>query len=181
MPSNPKDFIRLQHILDAIDEIENYTFQVEFSDFQQNSMMIHASVRQLEIIGEAANHLSDELTSNYESVEWKQIIGLRNLLIHEYFGVDIAIVWNVIQFDLPHFKNEILFFIDTTWYQYNSLTDKLEKNELFNSNLFSSLRSLMFARISISFLPIEILQWDSLGFVLPACRSVMGGTCTPKF
>jgi uncharacterized protein with HEPN domain len=111
MPSNPKDLIRLQHILDAIDEIENYTFQVEFSDFQQNSMMIHASVRQLEIIGEAANHLSDELTNNYESVEWKQIIGLRNLLIHEYFGVDIAIVWNVIQFDLPHFKNEILAII----------------------------------------------------------------------
>ena len=61
MPSNPKDLIRLQHILDAIDEIEKYTLDVSFSDFEQNSMMLNASVRQLEIIGEASNHLSKEI------------------------------------------------------------------------------------------------------------------------
>ena len=111
MPSNPKDFIRLQHILDAIEEIEKYTLDISFSDFEQNSMMLHASVRQLEIIGEASNYLSKDIITNYQSVEWKQIIGFRNLLIHEYFGVDIAVVWNVIQFDLPHLKNEIITII----------------------------------------------------------------------
>lgn len=111
MPSNPKDLIRLQHILDAIEEIEKYTLEVSFSDFEQNSMMLHASVRQLEIIGEASNHLSNEIIATYQTVEWKQIIGFRNLLIHEYFGVDIAVVWNVIQFDLPHLKNEIITII----------------------------------------------------------------------
>ena len=108
MPSNSKDFIRLLHILDAIKEIEKYTSTVSFSDFEQNSMMLHATVRQLEIIGEASNHLSNEIITTYLTVEWKQIIGFRNLLIHEYFGVDIAVVWNIIQFDLPHLKNEII-------------------------------------------------------------------------
>ncbi len=111
MPNNPKDFIRLQHIFDAIEEVEKYTSDVSFSDFEQNSMMLHASVRQLEIIGEASNHLSKEIIATYQTVEWKQIIGFRNLLIHEYFGVDIAVVWNVIQFDLPHLKNEIIIII----------------------------------------------------------------------
>lgn len=111
MPSNPKELIRLQHILDAIDEIEKYTLDVSFSDFEQNSMMLNASVRQLEIIGEASNHLSKEIITIYQTVEWKQIIGFRNLLIHEYFGVDTAVVWNVIQFDLPHLKNEIIIVI----------------------------------------------------------------------
>jgi uncharacterized protein with HEPN domain len=111
MPSNPKDLIRLQHIFDAIEEIENYTSEVSFSDFEQNSMMLNASVRQLEIIGEASNHLSKEILETYQTIEWKQIIGFRNLLIHEYFGVDIAVVWNVIQFDLPQLKIELLIII----------------------------------------------------------------------
>uniref|UniRef100_UPI004049DF11 HepT-like ribonuclease domain-containing protein n=1 Tax=Flavobacterium sp. TaxID=239 RepID=UPI004049DF11 len=111
MQSNAKDLIRLQHIFDAILEIENYTLNVVYKDFENNSMMLHASVRQLEIIGEASNHLSIDLISNYRSVEWKQIIGFRNILIHEYFGVDKAVVWNVIQFDLTHLKNEITLII----------------------------------------------------------------------
>lgn len=111
MLSNPKNIIRLQHIFDAIVEIENYTSKADFSDFEKNSMMLHASVRQLEIIGEASNHLSKEILETYQTVEWKQIIGFRNLLIHEYFGVDITVVWNVIQFDLPHLKKEIIKII----------------------------------------------------------------------
>jgi uncharacterized protein with HEPN domain len=111
MLSNPKDIIRLQHIFDAILEIENYTSKADFSDFEKNSMMLHASVRQLEIIGEASNHLSKEILETYQTVEWKQIIGFRNLLIHEYFGVDITVVWNVIQFDLPHLKKEVIKII----------------------------------------------------------------------
>ncbi len=107
MPNNPKDLIRLLHIFDAIEEIEKYTSHINFSEFEKNSMMIHASVRQLEIIGKASNHLSKEIITTYQTIEWKQIIGFRNLLIHEYFGIDISVVWNVIQYDLPHFKNDI--------------------------------------------------------------------------
>lgn len=111
MPSNPKDKIRIQHILDSILEIESYTKNINFQEFSKNSMMINASVRQLEIIGEASNHISEELIEKHTSVEWKQIISLRNFLIHEYFGIDLAVVWNVIQFDIPHLKNELNIII----------------------------------------------------------------------
>ncbi len=101
------DKARLLHILDAIEEIETYTESVTFESFQQNSMMFNASVRQLEIIGEASNRLSDSLVTQYAEIEWPQIVALRNLLIHAYFGVNPLIVWEVIQIHLPVLKIKI--------------------------------------------------------------------------
>ncbi len=108
MLGNQKDILRLNHILDSISEIEIYTSNISFEEFSNNSMMVNASIRHLEIIGEASNHLSESIKSTYKTVEWRQIIGFRNLLIHEYFSVDINLVWHVIQYDLPHFKQTIL-------------------------------------------------------------------------
>lgn len=101
------DTARLKHILDAIREIETYTQGVEFESFSQNSMMLHATIRQLEIIGEASNRLSDELRSQFQEVEWPQIIALRNLLIHAYFGVNVLIIWEVVQVNIPVLKKQI--------------------------------------------------------------------------
>ncbi|SFF04912.1 HepT-like ribonuclease domain-containing protein [Thermoflexibacter ruber] len=86
------DKVRLQHIADAIIEIRNYTQGVSSKDFVSNSMMKNACIRQLEVIGEASSRISDELKNEYIEVAWRQIIGLRNLLIHEYFGVDENVV-----------------------------------------------------------------------------------------
>ena len=80
--------IRLQNILDAIEEIENYTKGIEFDHFSSNSMMFNASLRQLEIIGEASNRLSNNVLEENTEIPWARIIGLRNLVIHEYFGID---------------------------------------------------------------------------------------------
>jgi uncharacterized protein with HEPN domain len=102
------DSARINHILDAIVEIETYVSGISFEDFRTNSMMIYACIKQLEIIGEATNHLSESITTKYQNVEWKQIVGLRNVLVHEYFGVEVNVVWDVIQYDLPHFKTSIL-------------------------------------------------------------------------
>ena len=107
MQGNQKDILRLNHILDSISEIETYTSNKSFDEFSNNSMMIDASIRHLKIIGEASNHLSEIIKSTYKTVEWRQIIGFRNLLIHEYFSVDVNLVWQVIQYDLPHFKQTI--------------------------------------------------------------------------
>lgn len=101
------DKARLSHILDAIMEIEQYTNGTDFSMFQQNSMMLNASIRQLEIIGEAANRLSDSLLAQHSDIEWPQIIALRNLLIHTYFGVNPLIIWEIIQNYLPVLKRKI--------------------------------------------------------------------------
>lgn len=101
------DKARLQHIHDAIDEIENYIDDVDFSDFEVNSMMKNASIRQLEIIGEASSRISNELKSEYPLINWKDIIGFRNIIIHQYFGIDEKIVWDILKYDLPVLKKLI--------------------------------------------------------------------------
>lgn len=101
------DKARLHHIIDAINEIENYIDDVDFQDFETNSMMKNASIRQLEIIGEASSRLSKELKLESSSVNWKDIIGFRNIIIHQYFGIDEKIVWDILKNDLPTLKKQI--------------------------------------------------------------------------
>ena len=101
------DKARLQHILDAIQEIESYTDKADLSVFQSNSMMLYASVKQLEIIGEAAKNLSEDFKNLCKEIPWSEISGLRNILVHEYFGVDKKIIWQIIQDDIPFFKKKL--------------------------------------------------------------------------
>ncbi|MGB5687178.1 MAG: DUF86 domain-containing protein [Candidatus Electrothrix sp.] len=107
------DKARLQHILDAILEIEEYMTTHTEADFFSNSMLSSACIRQLEIIGEAAGRISKELRTASPTIRWKEIIGLRNMLIHEYFGVDLDIVWEIIQTDLSGFNNEVKILLDS--------------------------------------------------------------------
>ena len=95
---------RLAHILDAITEIEAYTANIELKDFLANSMMRFASIKQIEIIGEAANYITPETKALFTEIQWKQIVGMRHILIHEYFGIDESLVWQVITQDIPRLK-----------------------------------------------------------------------------
>ncbi len=97
MRSRLGDKIRLQHILDAIQEIDSYLVDVDFEKFMENSMMRYACIKQMEIIGEASNHVTDEVKSEFSSVEWDQIVGMRNVFVHEYFGVDATLVWEIME------------------------------------------------------------------------------------
>ena len=106
------DKVRLFHILDAINEIENYIQDVDLNHFVKNSMMFNATLRQLEIIGEASNRISEKLISDNPSIPWARIIGLRNLVIHEYFGIDDFTIWNVIKINLPDLKIKVLAILD---------------------------------------------------------------------
>ncbi len=101
------DQIRLKHGLDAIKEIESYLFDVDFLTFSNNSMIRFACIKQLEIIGEACNHVSEETKTKFTYVPWMQIIGLRNLLIHEYFGVDLHIVWEIVTEEIPLLESQL--------------------------------------------------------------------------
>lgn len=107
MRSELGDKIRLMHILDAIEEIDKYLVGVEFPQFIENSMMRFACLKQMEIMGEACNHISDELKSKYDTVEWLQIIGMRHLFVHEYFGIDSSLVWEIIKNDIPELREKI--------------------------------------------------------------------------
>ena len=112
MKGKYEDRIRLQHILNAIDEIESYLINIQFADFMQHSVIRFACIKQLEIIGEACNRVTPETQQKFPSIAWAQIIGMRNVFIHEYFGIDFNIAWDIINYDLPELKLNILKIID---------------------------------------------------------------------
>jgi len=101
------DTIYLKHILDAINAIESYTDKISEERFSMLMEKQDAVVRRLEIIGEASNKLSEKFRKKYKNIEWAKIISMRNILIHEYFGVDLEQVWNVVVKDLPKLKKDL--------------------------------------------------------------------------
>ncbi|WP_020598524.1 HepT-like ribonuclease domain-containing protein [Spirosoma panaciterrae] len=104
---------RIEHSLDAIAEIENYINNQEFSEFLTNSMMRFACIKQLEIIGEACNHLDDTIKNEFPEVQWRQVTGLRHILVHEYFGVDASLLWDIITGDVPTLKAQLTHILTT--------------------------------------------------------------------
>ncbi|WP_319508197.1 DUF86 domain-containing protein [uncultured Methanolobus sp.] len=98
------DSVFLIHILDAINQIEEYTTGVIYEEFLEKRLIQDAVVRQLEIIGEATKNLSSNTTEKNPHVPWKEIAGMRDKLIHVYFGVDLEEVWNTITKDIPYLK-----------------------------------------------------------------------------
>ena len=105
------DHARLNHILDAIVEIESYLTNAEYETFLNNSMMRFACIKQMEIIGEASDHISEEIKTQFSEIEWSQIKGMRNIFVHEYFGIDPRLVWEIIKHDLPDLKSKVLTII----------------------------------------------------------------------
>jgi len=101
------DKARLQHILLAIDEIESYVANVSFETFSEDSMMKYACIKQLEIIGEASNHLTEKTLEQAEEIDWGKIVGLRHILVHEYYGIDEFLVWKIITRDLQTLKEKV--------------------------------------------------------------------------
>lgn len=93
--------LRVEDILDAIAKIERYVDGLTFEQFQSDEKTIDAVVRNLEIIGEAVRHLMADSEPLASSIPWADIAGMRNVLIHEYFGVDLQIIWQTISTDLP--------------------------------------------------------------------------------
>lgn len=97
----------LKDIVDAITKILEYTKNVSYDDFCEDAKTIDAVVRNYEIIGEAAKSISGEIKSAYSDVPWKEMIGMRNKVIHEYFGVDTDIVWETTRSILPGLKTSL--------------------------------------------------------------------------
>ncbi len=107
MQNKMGDRQRLLHILEAIKEIESYTGDADLNEFSRNSMMRFASIKQIEIIGEAANYISQEVKDQFSDIQWKQITGMRHILVHEYFGISIQLVWQIILKDMPELKTKV--------------------------------------------------------------------------
>jgi len=102
-----KDKAYLQHILDAISDIEKFVENVTQNEFFKNKEKQYAVLRALEIIGEATKNLSRELKAKHFEIPWRDVAGMRNKLIHAYFGVKLELVWETIKDRLPQLKKQI--------------------------------------------------------------------------
>jgi uncharacterized protein with HEPN domain len=99
--SNRTDILYITDIRESIEAIFSYTESSSFEDFSSDRMKYSAVIREFEIIGEAVGKLSDSLKNEHAQINWQDIKDFRNLLIHEYFGIDFEIVWSVVIEDLP--------------------------------------------------------------------------------
>ena len=98
------DTVYLKHILEAIEKIERYTIAVKLNEFLADTLIQDGTVRQIEIIGEAAKKILDKIKNKNSEIPWKKIVGMRDKLIHGYFGVDLDAVWKTIKEDIPTLK-----------------------------------------------------------------------------
>lgn len=104
-----KDYrILISHILECIGKVEEYTKGLTKVEFFRSTQIQDAVIRRIEIIGEAAKNVPEEIKKKYPNISWKQMVGMRDILIHEYFGVDLELTWKVAKEDILDLKKKIL-------------------------------------------------------------------------
>jgi uncharacterized protein with HEPN domain len=104
---NKSPEIYIQDIKDSIKKIGRYVEGMNFQKFEEDEKTVDAVIRSLEVIGEAANNIPDEFKKKHEDIPWEKIISMRNKMIHEYFGIDLEIVWETIKTDIIDLSSKL--------------------------------------------------------------------------
>lgn len=110
--SNRSHELLIEDILDSAKKIQRYTAGLSFEGFVSDEKTVDAVARNFEIIGEATNRLPDDFKAQYSTIDWGRIRGFRNRIVHDYFGIDHSIVWNIIQNFLPDLITHLSDFIN---------------------------------------------------------------------
>ena len=106
----------MEHILSAIERIQRYTIGKTYQDLTSDDMMYYAVVKNIEIIGEAANMLTTAFQQAHPETPWKMVKGMRNYIVHEYFQIDDIVVWDVVNNNLPELQKQITTYLsETNW------------------------------------------------------------------
>jgi len=107
MKEKRKPDLYIADILKSVNKIEEYTKRINEEEFNKNTLIQDAILRRLEIIGEAVKNLPQEFKEQYTDIPWDRIAGMRNIVAHEYFGVNLKRVWKTIKDDIPELKEKI--------------------------------------------------------------------------
>lgn len=118
-----EDLVFIKHVLDAINDIKSSIKGSSKENFIRSKDLKDATIRRIEIIGEAVKNISESTKKKYHKVEWKKIIGTRDRLIHAYFSVDLDIIWDIIKNDLPVLERQLL-----------KIKKYLDKDKLLNNS-----------------------------------------------
>lgn len=106
MKKDPEIFV--EHILECIKRIEEYTEGITKDVFFNSTQIQDAIIRRIEIIGEAVKNIPEDMKNRYPDIPWKRIAGMRDILIHEYFGIDLELTWEVAKEEIFELKKKIL-------------------------------------------------------------------------
>jgi uncharacterized protein with HEPN domain len=101
------DLAYVEHILDCIRKIKEFSEGLSFKEFSGNELVQDAIIRNIEIIGEASKKISSDTKQIYFEISWKEIAGMRDKLIHDYLGVDVEVIWRTIKEDIPILERQI--------------------------------------------------------------------------
>lgn len=114
-----RDRERLEHILAAINRVVRYTTGKTYEDLLADDMMYYAVVKNIEMMGEAANMLTSEFQTTHPETPWKMVKGMRNYIVHEYFQIDNTVVWDVVTKELPILHQQITQYLtETDWEEW---------------------------------------------------------------
>ncbi len=112
MTARPDDRERLNHIVEAIDRIKRFTGGMDYEAFAQDEVVQFAIIKNFEIIGEAAYHLTDEAKEANPEVEWKKIMAFRHILVHDYYSINLEIVWKARENKIDELRKQIEEILD---------------------------------------------------------------------
>ncbi len=112
MKKKDRSELYLKDLMDSMDQVMTYVDGMTFNEFEKDKMRIDAVLRNIQIIGEAARNISEEIKEKYPDIPWRRMIGLRNIVVHAYFGVDLEMIWRISTVNIPETQPQLEMIVE---------------------------------------------------------------------